>query len=456
MQARSRLGFVIALIALTVATPLRHAHAQVSDADRQAARDLFAEGFQAQQAGRWAEALDKFQRAQAVFSAPTNLLHIAECQAQLGRLVESAETYRGLTHLQLPKDSPPPFVAAQQQGAAELQQVEARIPKIRIDVTPANVANLSVTIDEQPMNVALVGEERPIDPGTHKVVAFAPGYGQREATIVVREKDPIKRVALALTPTGGVVYTPVAPGTVVVGPGNVPPPGQPPPPVAPPPPPEQPPPPFVREERPRPSQFGFLLGVRVGYDAMTGGFTQNIDLGQEISGGGVFGLQAGARFGRRGYVGLIYEHGFYKAGSGISDLAMSYGANFPGTKVTPSGNFFGLDLGYITNPDGFGVVLDAALAYRQIGISSADNSFSASYSGGELVLGGGLWFKAGPSVRIVPRIDIGIGSFGDQTVQCNGGPCMNNAGSSVSNPQTHAIVFLGFGGYFNIDFVKKT
>src|ERR1700722_8549169 len=204
----------IAAVALAVSIPISHvAFAQaVSDADRQAARDLSTAGFQLQQAGKYADALDKFQRAQAVFSAPTNLLRIAECEAQLGKLVEASETYRGLARLQLPKDSPPSFVAAQQQGAAELQQIEARIPKVRIDVVPANVPNLSITIDEQPMNVALVGVERPIDPGPHKIIAFAPGYGQKEASVVIKEKDPAKVVTLALQQTGVVMYTPVPGG----------------------------------------------------------------------------------------------------------------------------------------------------------------------------------------------------------------------------------------------------
>src|SRR5580700_1131368 len=115
----------------------------VTDTDRLNAREQFTAGMKAQQEGHWAEALLAFQRAQALFPAPTNMLHIAECEAQMGRLVEAAETYRGLKLLQLPKDAPPPFFAAQAQGSAELQQIEARIPKMRIDVTPAGIPNLS-------------------------------------------------------------------------------------------------------------------------------------------------------------------------------------------------------------------------------------------------------------------------------------------------------------------------
>ena len=52
---------------------------------------------------------------------------LAECEAALGKLVESAETYRTLTRTPLPPGAPNAFVQAQAQGAAELTQVEPRI-----------------------------------------------------------------------------------------------------------------------------------------------------------------------------------------------------------------------------------------------------------------------------------------------------------------------------------------
>src|SRR5580700_5202438 len=130
----------------------RVAHAQgVSDADRAAARELYVQGVELQQAGKFAEALDRFNRAQAVFSAPTHLLHIAECDASIGRLVESAETYRTLVRTPLPPSAPQAFVQAQQQAGVELTQVEPRLPSIRLLVHPENVQGLTIQIDGQPM-----------------------------------------------------------------------------------------------------------------------------------------------------------------------------------------------------------------------------------------------------------------------------------------------------------------
>src|ERR1700722_18125764 len=122
--------------ALAWSTPAR---AQVTEAERAAARQLFKEGDELQRAGKFTEALDKFQRAQQVFSAPTNVLRIAECDAALGRLVASAESYPALVRTPLPAGSPPAFQAAVDQARAELAQVEPRVPKLVVQVEPPGV-----------------------------------------------------------------------------------------------------------------------------------------------------------------------------------------------------------------------------------------------------------------------------------------------------------------------------
>lgn len=199
-----------------------------SAADKEAARNLYMQGVSQQQAGNFTDALERFKRAQAVYPAPTTQLHIAECQAQLGRLVEAAEAYRAVTRMQLPPDAPAPFVAAQTQAAAELQQVEPRIPHVHIDIAPHNIQQLTVTIDDQPMNVALLDVDRPVDPGTHKIVVVAPGYDRAEASVIIKEREPTKQIVIPMRP-GGAVVLPLPPVAPPVGqpvfepPPNVPP-----------------------------------------------------------------------------------------------------------------------------------------------------------------------------------------------------------------------------------------
>ena len=101
---------------------------EVTDADRTAARDLYAAGAALQQQGKHADALDKFQRSVSVFPAPTTVLHVAQCKVALGRLVEAAEDYRAIVNVTLPKGSPPAFYDAQKMAGQELKDLEPRVP----------------------------------------------------------------------------------------------------------------------------------------------------------------------------------------------------------------------------------------------------------------------------------------------------------------------------------------
>jgi hypothetical protein len=407
-----RIGALLA-VALTW-TGFAAAQQQVTEADRQAARELFQQGYQLQTAGNYAEALERFSRAQAVFSAPTNLLHIAECQAQLGQLVESAETYRGLISLNLPPGAPPAFGAAQTQGKAELQQVEARIPKIRIEVAPANPPGLGVAIDDQIMNVALVGVDRPIDPGPHRIVVVASGYNRVEASVVIKEKEPPKIMSFKLQANGLLTGpTPLAPYPGV-GPGGV---------LYPQPyavPSVQPYGVIERPWTPPPkkdySNLGFFFGVRVGAAIPT-------SLGSGTSTGPGGGLEGYFRFAHKWFVGVYGEHDFYRGPNG----------------GTPSSNDVGAAIGFTTNPEGVGFTMDLTFGYRWVNEIEVNNTNNfASGAGAEGGLGAGIWIAVGKSFRIVPRVDIAGGSL-----------------ESIPGQGGYAAFFAGVSGYFNIDLGSK-
>jgi hypothetical protein len=402
------LRVVLVSLALLAWSPV--VSAQVSEADRRAARELFEAGYQLQQAGNYAGALEKFSRAQAVFSAPTNMLHIAECQAQLGLLVEAAEEYRGLINLVLPPGASPAFAAAQTQGKAELQQVESRIPKVRIEVTPANAPNLAVTIDDQPMSAALVGESRPIDPGQHKVVMVAFGFNRQEKIIVVKEKEPAQVVSFALQSNGMILGPPPGamqgpPQMVYTVPYAVPS-------VQ----------PYVIQERYVPpkrdyTSLGLILGGRLG-----AAVPANIP---GASTGAAVDLEAYLRFAHKGFFGLYGGRDFYRPASGSSG--------------SPSRTDFGGGIGFTTNPEGVGYMIDFTLGYRWFTLPSAGTSPSTTGNGGvEGGIGMGLWIAAGKHFRIVPRVDFSAGAI-----------------SAGPNQNGYAAFFAGVSLYYNLDFKSK-
>jgi hypothetical protein len=488
----------VALVAssslLSVARPAA-AQQQVSDADRAAARDLFFEGVKLQNDGKFPDALDRFNRAQRIFSAPTHLLHIAECQIALGQLVEGSETYRTLAHTPLPPNSPQAFTTARDQGAAELQQVEPRIPLVKIDVTPANVQNMQVQIDGQPMNSALVGVMRPIDPGSHKVVVFAPGYGKQEAQFAVKERDQ-KTVPIALQATGGVVYGPAVvpppggtmtqpppPYTTTVPGGTNPPPGSPPgqngatPGATPGANQAQPGQPAAGAEQQqewtttkKTSSTSLLVGARLGVmfpagtlrggsTAVTAGgtslSTNSTPMSDVVSTGAALGIEGGIRFARRFYAGLGFEHGFYGKGDKVDTVTGGSGTTADVT-TTISSNLFDVRVAYISNPDGVGFYGEIGVGYRWlIGTQEANGtSISSVLRGGELGLGAGMFIKAGNSLRIIPKVNFGVGSFSKADATCSGNGCgaITTASSDINDTGLHTFIFLGVGGYYNLDF----
>lgn len=436
-------------LALTAAAPLAHAQ-QVTDEERAAARNLYFEGVKLQEAGNYPDALDKFTRAQRIFSAPTHVLRIAECQAAMFRLVEAAESYRALVKADLGKNPPAAFVQAQQQAAAELPAVEARIPSLKVDVQPPNVQNPVFTVNNQTVNSALIGVARPVNPGTHTIAVTAPGYGKAEQTVTLKEKEQ-RAITLTLQP-GGVVYgpTPVVPVYTVPVQGQ---PGQQPTQQ------QQPdkPPEYRPDERPKPSSAGFLAGVRAGAGIPAGDLqktstTGTLKMGDVATPGLALGLDVGFRVATKLIIGVMYEFGTYGQADKVKQNAS------PSDTITTSqtSSLVNGYLGFTSNPEGTGFYGEVGFGYRWFSQSTkivtaagATSEGTTTARGTEFDFGLGVWVAAAPWLRIIPKVSVGIGSFSD----------VDNGATSASLTSdaraTHTFVFLGVNGFYNLDFGKS-
>lgn len=160
-----------------------------SDADRAAARDLFNQGAAFQQQNKPGEALDSFARSMSVYPAPTTAFRIAQCKAMLGRLIEASEGFRAIVNAQLPAGSPPAYFDSQKASADELAKLEPRIPKARIIIMPQGVQGVAVAVDGRPLNAALIGVPKPVDPGQHRISAVAQGFAATELSFDIRESE---------------------------------------------------------------------------------------------------------------------------------------------------------------------------------------------------------------------------------------------------------------------------
>lgn len=178
----------------TVATtPAPSPATDMSESERKAtARAAFLEGAKLQEAGKCPDALPRFEAAQKLFSAPTHLLHIAQCQSATGKLVEAAETYETLVHTSLAKDAPEAFKSAQEEGKKQLAAIKPRIPTLRIQLVPppSSLSSLIVKLNGNTIPNEVLGIARPVNPGKYKVSVWAAGYRETTESVDVVEGAP--------------------------------------------------------------------------------------------------------------------------------------------------------------------------------------------------------------------------------------------------------------------------
>jgi hypothetical protein len=403
-----RFRTLLAASLLACLPALASAQPAVTDADRAAARDLYNGGTSLQQQSRYTEALDAFQRSFQVYPAPTTALHVAQCQASLNHLVEAEEDYRALSNARVPDGSPDAFYQAQEQARRELAEVEPRMPKVRVLVTP-NAPGLMVTVDGVAINLALVGVLRAVNPGTHRVVASAPNFATAEDSVTVQERDmrDVKLVLQAST-------APPPDGPPIAGP----------------------PPPYLPPKKEGPST-SLMLGLTVGAGVVAGSQEGGTQLTDRIASTGfTLGGDVGLRWARKGFIGLQVQGGFYG------------GAPASGNSATTL--YFGAVLGLITNPEGVGFYGDVGAGYRWLDEKIASGGPTApsalSYGGPEFELGLGIHIKAGP-VRIIPKATIGMGGFTTKSAKLGG---IDTPDSNFSNSAFHAFFLFGVNGFFDI------
>ncbi len=426
------------------------ARAQMSDGEKKAAaRAAYTEGVDLQDKGKPGEALGRFESAQKLFDAPTHLLHIAECQALTGKLVEASETYETLSRKTLPAGSPDAFVQAQEQGKAELAQLRPRIPTLRVAIKPdpTTLQNLQININDKQMPVEAVNIARPVNPGKYKLSAAATGYGTaKPEEIDIQEKDQ-KSIELTLVSGGtGIVAVPPT--------GNPNDPKNPPPPVG-----EQPKPPPDGG----PSSTGLLLGIRPAVFVPVGSVQKDRKFKDFASAGPGVGLDVTGRIARLFLVGGTLE---------IASLGGPDASSIPaGTKaeVSTTSIYIGVLAGILPNVDKVSFIADLGVGERILShtdtrtigttTSKVDDS---TYTGFEVALNAGVSIPAGP-IRIVPKAGLALGQFtnrsctvGFPTATGAANPCAAGASTDIADTSFHTILQVALGLYYHVDFSKKS
>jgi hypothetical protein len=154
---------------------------------RTAARDLATQGAQAFEAGDYAQASDFFRRAHELVPAPSIALLQARSLAKLGQLLEAIDIYEQTARFKLPDDAPEAYLQAVETARNEMEDVRRRLPRLKVVLIGASSNEpVQVSMDDKPTPTALLGVERPIDPGQHRLEARVGGQlrASRELGIV--------------------------------------------------------------------------------------------------------------------------------------------------------------------------------------------------------------------------------------------------------------------------------
>jgi len=199
----------ICAAALLCSMSLASAAIAQSDQERAGARAAAMQGVQAFQAGNYKDALSFMERAESLVHAPPHLLYMARAHEKLGNLVQARETYLKIGRERLAPTDPDAFREAQASAAQELRALEPRIPTVTVKIEGAPASGLSITMDGQPLAVALVGVPTPMNPGEHAFEATAPGMLPASQRITVAESAK-ETVVLTLQASGEASAPPAA------------------------------------------------------------------------------------------------------------------------------------------------------------------------------------------------------------------------------------------------------
>ncbi|WP_438023622.1 PEGA domain-containing protein [Sorangium sp. So ce233] len=174
------------------------------DADEKArseARELVYAGDEFFAQKRYAEALRAYQRAERLVCVPTTSIEVAKTLTAIGRLSEARELASTIAASRPTPGEPWPFMQARRRAEALRDELDERIPRLRVRITPAP-ASARLRVDGQAMMASAEGS--PIDPGNHWVEVEADGYvGARQRVYVPEGEVTTLDMPLTPVPTPG-------------------------------------------------------------------------------------------------------------------------------------------------------------------------------------------------------------------------------------------------------------
>ena len=186
LRARTlALGLSCSMTSALVA-PAAFAQEQPQAENVAAARSLGMQGIKLADSGDCKGAIEKLSRAESLYHAPSILGRLGECQVQVGQIVLGTENLNRVVREELAITAPKAFRDAKERARSVLNAALPKIARLTVRVEPPD-AKPQVTVAGAPIPAALIGVERPTDPGTHEVVITAPGYLEQRTSVTLAE-----------------------------------------------------------------------------------------------------------------------------------------------------------------------------------------------------------------------------------------------------------------------------
>jgi len=157
-------------------------YAQSSDSSA-IAEQLFNQARDLVKANQWAEACPKFEASLHYDPVLGTRLNLAACYEHIGKLATAWGIYRESIELAKKAGDVKRRDYAQKQAAA----LEPRLPKLSISVPAKLPAGFIVKRDATLVDTGALGVALYIDPGSHEIIASAPGFEAFKQTVTVVE-----------------------------------------------------------------------------------------------------------------------------------------------------------------------------------------------------------------------------------------------------------------------------
>ena len=177
---------LVSTLTTSLVAPVALAQDQPQAESIAAARSLGMQGIKMADAGDCKGAIEKLSRAESLYHAPSILARLGECQVNVGQIVLGTENLNRVVREQLAATAPKAFRDAQERAKGVLSTALPKIAHLTVRVEPAD-ARPQVTVAGAAIPPALIGIERPTDPGTHEVVVSAPGYLEQKTSVTLAE-----------------------------------------------------------------------------------------------------------------------------------------------------------------------------------------------------------------------------------------------------------------------------